>query len=121
MSGVRYMSSARQEADMMQAVARRFRHWFNHRQASPAPTEQEEQLPSAVPVPAPQPVGLEDTAPVDIERILPSGRSTPPPMPVPPSSRTADAGVVAKPVQEVSDWSAIIAAAKRRCDSSGPT
>ena len=105
---------------MMQAVARRFRHWFNQPQASPAPTEQEEP-PRVVPVTAPQPFGLDDTAPVEIERILPSGPSTPPPLPAPPSSRTADAGVVAKPVQEVSDWSAIIAAAKRRCDSSGPT
>jgi hypothetical protein len=121
MSGVRYVSSVKQEADMMQAVARRFRLWFNHPQASSAPTGQQEELPSAVPVPAPQPVGLEDTAPVDIERVLPSAPSTPPPVPTPPSSRTADAGVVAKPVQEVSDWSAIIAAAKRRCESSGPT
>ena len=105
---------------MMQAVARRFRHWFNQPQVPQTPPKQEEP-PRVVPVTAPQPFGLDDTAPVEIERILPSGSSTPPPLPAPPSSRTADAGVVAKPVQEVSDWSAIIAAAKRRCDRSGPT
>jgi hypothetical protein len=106
---------------MMQAVVRRFRLWFSHPQASQAPTEQKDELSSALPVPAPEPLRLEDTATVDVERVLPSEPSTPPSLPTPPASRTADAGVVAQPVKEVSDWSAIIAAAKRRCESSGPT
>jgi hypothetical protein len=88
------VSSAKHEADMMQAVVRRFRYWFNQPQAPQATTGQEEQPPRVVPVPAPQPFGLEDTAPVEIERILPSGPSTPPPVPTPPSSRTADTGPV---------------------------
>jgi hypothetical protein len=88
------VSSPKQDADMMQAVARRFRHWFNQPQASPAQTGQEEEPPRVVPVPAPQPFGLEDTAPVEIERILPSGSSTPPPVPAPPSSRTANSDPV---------------------------
>jgi hypothetical protein len=87
------VSSAKHEADMMQVVVRRFRHWFSQPQAPQAPSGQEEQPPRVVPVTAPQPFGLEDTAPVEIERILPSGPSTPPPLPT-PSSRTAGAGQV---------------------------
>jgi hypothetical protein len=83
------MSSTRQEADMMQAVARRFRHWFNQPQASPPSTGPDDERPDAIPVPAPQPVGLEDTAPVQIERVLPTDPPTPPPLPAPPSTRTA--------------------------------
>ena len=57
---------------MLQAVARRFRQWFHRGQAPLDPAGQDDQLPRAVLVPAPQPVGLEDTAPVDIERVLSS-------------------------------------------------
>jgi hypothetical protein len=82
---------------MMQAAARRFRQWFHRR---------------AVPAPAPLAVGPEDTAPVDLEAVLPP--------PLPPRSNRSDAdGAVANPVKEVSEWSAVIAAAKRRCESSG--
>jgi hypothetical protein len=87
---------------MMHAAARRFRQWF-HR------SEQAAQAQAAP----------EDTAPVDIEAALP------PPLPrreppLPPRSNRSDAdGAVANPVKEVSEWSAVIAAAKRRCESSG--
>jgi hypothetical protein len=65
------MSSAKQEADMMQAVVRRFSQWFDRAQPSGAPTAQEADLPRDVPVPAPQPVGLEETAPIDVEDTAP--------------------------------------------------
>lgn len=87
---------------MMQAAARRFRQWF-HR------SEQAAQAHAAP----------EDTAPVDIEAVLPP----PPPRrepPLPPRSNRSDAdGAVANPVKEVSEWSAVIAAAKRRCETAG--
>jgi hypothetical protein len=107
---------------MMQAAARRFRHWFHRsEQAGQAHTAPEDDgLPRAVPAAAPLAVGPEDTAPVDIEAVLPP----PPPrrepsLPSPRSNRSDADGAVANPVKEVSEWSAVIAAAKRRCETSG--
>jgi hypothetical protein len=103
---------------MMQAAARRFRQWFHRSeqaaQAHAAP--EDDGLPRAAPAPAPLAVNPEDTAPVDIEAVLPPT----PPRPEPPRSNRSDAdGAVANPVKEVSEWSAVIAAAKRRCETSG--
>lgn len=109
---------------MMQAAARRFRQWFHRSEQAPqAQSAPDDEWPApAVPAPAPMPAGLEDTAPVDIEGLLPTTPAPRPvPPPLPPRRSTADAGdgAVATPVKEVSDWSAVIAAAKRRCEPSG--
>ena len=98
---------------MLQAAARRFRHWFQRsQQASPACADEDEGLPRPALSPAPQPVGLEDTEPVNIEDVL-----RPPPPPSPRDPVIQGDGAVASPVKAVSDWSAVIAAAKRRCES----
>jgi hypothetical protein len=89
---------------MMQAAARRFRQLFHRR---------------AIPAPAPLAVGPEDTAPVDLEAVLPPPSPRPEPPQPPRSNRSEADGAVANPVKEVSEWSAVIAAAKRRCETSG--
>lgn len=105
---------------MLQVLARRFRQWFHRPEVAMSDLSDDDGLPRAAPVPAPQPFGLEDTAPVEVDKVLPPPlptKATPPPLPPPRSN--ADAGVVSKPIDETSDWSAVIAAAKARCRSPG--
>ena len=100
---------------MLQVLARRFRQWFHRPGVAMADLSDEDGPPRAAPIPAPQPFGLEDTAPVEIESVLPPPLPTEATTPAPPRSNASDAGVVSKPINETSDWSAVIAAAKARC------